>query len=80
MAVLGKTIVVGAPAFSFTNTGLAYVFTKTGASWKQVAELVGSDVVAGEAFGFSVGVSGSTAVVGATGHAKKAGQAYVFEA
>jgi hypothetical protein len=63
-----------------TNTGLAYVFTETAAGWTQTAELVGSDVVAGEAFGFSVGVSGSTAVVGATGHAKKAGQAYVFEA
>jgi hypothetical protein len=80
VAVLGKTIVVGAPAFSFTNTGLAYVFTKTGASWKQVAELVGSDVVAEEAFGVSVAISGTTAVVGALGFSKVAGRVYVFRA
>jgi nucleoside-specific outer membrane channel protein Tsx len=45
---------------------------------KQLAELVGSDAVAGDDFGISVAVSGGTAVVGATGDSKSPGRAYVF--
>jgi DNA-binding beta-propeller fold protein YncE len=45
---------------------------------QQLAELKGSDTVAGDWFGTSVAVSGSTAMVGAPGHADKAGRAYVF--
>jgi hypothetical protein len=47
-------------------------------SWPQVAELVGSDTEAQDNFGASVAISGATAVVGAVGHAKAAGRAYVF--
>lgn len=77
VASSGTTAVVG----SFHHAGLAgraYVFTKTGAGWKQAAELKGSDTVAGDGFGISVATSGATAVVGATGHAGSAGRAYVF--
>jgi len=56
------------------------VFTGTGAHWSQAAELKGSDTVAGDYFGYSVAVSGTTAVTGADGHAKSTGRAYVFEA
>jgi hypothetical protein len=45
---------------------------------KQMAELVGSDTVANDSFGYSVAISGSTAVVGAPIHAEDAGTAYVF--
>ena len=45
---------------------------------QQVAELKGSDTAAADSFGTSVAVSGSTVVVGAPGHAHKAGRAYVF--
>ena len=45
--------------------GRAYVFTKTATGWKQVAELKGSDTVASDYFGYSVAISGTTAVVGA---------------
>ena len=54
------------------------MFTKTGAGWKQVAELARSDTVAGDDFGNSVAMSGTTAVVGAP-DPKGAGRAYVFE-
>jgi hypothetical protein len=41
--------------------------------------LKGSDTVVGDEFGFSVAISGTTAIVGALGHAG-GGRAYVFEA
>jgi nucleoside-specific outer membrane channel protein Tsx len=61
-----------------SETVPAYVFTETGGAWKQVAELKGSDTVAGNAFGYSVAISGTTAVVGADAHADGAGRAYLF--
>ena len=79
VAISGTTIVVGAPVIT-KEAGRAYVFTKTASGWKQAAELKGSDTVAGDDFGDSVAISGTTAVVGADGHAKAAGRAYVFEA
>jgi len=77
VAISGTTAVVGADGHA-NGAGRAYVFTKTGATWKQVAELKGSDTVAGDEFGWSVAISGTTAVVGARNHAKFAGGAYVF--
>jgi hypothetical protein len=77
VAASGSTIVVGA-AFHASNAGRAYVFTRTAAGWRQTAELKGSDTVANDYFGSSVGVSGSTIVVGAEDHASFAGAAYVF--
>ena len=77
VAISGTTIVVGAPGYA-KSAGRAYVFTKTGASWKQADELKGSDTVAGDYLGYSVAISGTTAVVAAPGYAKEAGRAYVF--
>ena len=77
VAVSGTTAVVGAEGHA-DDAGLAYVFAKTGRYWKQVAELKGSDVVAGDFFGDSVAISGRTAVVGAWGYGRDAGRAYVF--
>ena len=76
VAVSGTTAVVGAPGHSEV-AGRAYVFARTAAGWKQAAELSGSDTIAGDAFGYSVAVSGATAVVGAPIHGD-AGSAYVF--
>jgi hypothetical protein len=76
VAVSGSTVIVGAPG----NGGScrSYVFIRTSSGWKQVAELKGSDTAIGDDFGESVAISGSTIVVGANGHANKAGRAYVF--
>jgi drug/metabolite transporter superfamily protein YnfA len=78
VAATSGTIVVGAFAHA-SSAGRAYVFTKTATGWHQSAELVGSDTVEGDQFGYSVAVAGSTIVAGATRHAS-AGRAYVFEA
>jgi hypothetical protein len=79
VAISGTTAIVG--AFGHASfAGRAYVFTKTTTGWKQAAELKGSDTVAGDRFGASVAISGTTAIVGAWDHASGAGRAYVFTA
>jgi nucleoside-specific outer membrane channel protein Tsx len=77
VAISGTSAVVGASGYA-RDVGRAYVFAKTGAGWKQAAELKGSDTVAGDYFGDSVAISGTTIVAGAPVFTKEAGQAYVF--
>ena len=77
VAISGSTVVVGAYDHA-KDVGRAYVFTKTASGWTQVAELKGFDSVADDYFGWSVAISGSTAVVGAVGHASYMGSVYVF--
>jgi hypothetical protein len=76
VAVSGSTAIIGAEGVS--KAGAAFVFDKSPLGWNQVAELKGSDTATGDSFGDSVGISGSTAVVGAFGHGASAGRAYVF--
>ena len=85
VAVSGDTVVIGAQADDHTggtDAGSAYVFVRSGAVWTQQAKLTASDAAAGDVFGYSVGVSGDTAVIGARydDHAggTDAGSAYVF--
>ena len=78
VAISGTTAVVGANGHA--KAGRAYVFIETTTGWHQVAELKGSDAVVGDDFGSSVAISGTTAIVGANGHAKNTGRVYVFEA
>src|ERR1022692_1865933 len=80
VSVSGDTAVVGASFAAFggsVSQGKAYVFVRSGTTWTQQQKLTASDGVAGDAFGFSVSVSGDTAVVGATGNNSQ-GAAYVF--
>ena len=73
VAVSGRTAIVG--AYGRANyAGRAYVFSRTATRWKQVAELKASRSVARYWFGYSVAVSGTTAVVGEP----YANTAYVF--
>jgi hypothetical protein len=89
VAISGDTIVVGAwghKVGSNGGQGDAYLYVKPAAGWKdatQSAELRVTDGVTNDHFGYSVGVSGSTVVVGAPDRnvdalAADAGQAYVF--
>ena len=64
VAIDGDTIVVGAPG-TVSLPGAAYVFVRSQSVWTQQAKLVADDGRAGDQFGFSVAVSGNTAVVGA---------------
>ena len=85
VAIDGDTIVVGAlvgDTTTSTDSGVAYVFTRSGTTWSQQATLGASDAANGDQFGISVAVDGDTAVVGAhkddTGAGADAGSAYVF--
>ena len=78
-AISGNVAVLGAPGFS-KAAGRSFVFVKSKTVWTQAAELKGSDTVAGDYFGYSAAVSGTTAIAGADGHAKSAGRAYLFQA
>jgi hypothetical protein len=77
VAISGSTIVVGAFDHA-SEAGRAYVFTKSSAGWRQSAELVGSDTVAGDGFGVSVAISGETVAVGSGLAASDAGRGYLF--
>ncbi|MGA3025586.1 MAG: BACON domain-containing carbohydrate-binding protein [Bryobacteraceae bacterium] len=77
VSVSGNTAVIGACRKTINANpvqGAAYVFAPSGGVWTQQQELTASDGAAGDNFGYSVSVSGDTAVVGAYGH----GAAYVF--
>jgi hypothetical protein len=83
--IAGTTAIIGAPNHA-NDEGGAHVLVKTADGWKETAELEGSDIVGrevpglgGDFFGEAVAISGSTAVVGADGHANYAGRAYVFK-
>ena len=91
VAISGTTIVAGAPYDStYPSYGEAYVFVMPPGGWvseTQTAELSASDhsnpTGGDEYFGWSVGVSGTTIVVGAyhqkgTGGYAAPGEAYVF--
>ncbi len=79
VSISGDTVVVGAYEEdsnatgvngdqnnnSAANSGAAYVFVRDGTSWSQQAYLKASNTGAGDRFGFNVGVSGDTVVVGA---------------
>lgn len=72
LALYGSTAVVGAP-FKNSDTGVAYVFVRSRGKWSEQAKLTTSDAAAGDQFGWSVALSGSTAVVGAPGKNSKTG-------
>ncbi len=81
VAISGDTIVVGAfredssatgvngndADNSATDSGAAYVFTRTGVTWTQQAYLKASNTEATDYFGESVAISGDTIVVGGEG-------------
>jgi hypothetical protein len=83
VAISGDSIIVGAPVgdSSAANSGAAFVFTRSGSTWTQEAELNASDAAASDEFGFSVDIKGETAIVGAraeTAGGAAAGAAYTY--
>ncbi len=85
VAVSGDSALVGASANDAptSNSGAAYVFARSGGSWSQQAKLTAPDGAADDRFGYSVGLDGTTALVGAFGHdtlaGPDAGAAYAFQ-
>jgi hypothetical protein len=85
VALDGNTAVIGASnrgldgVRSFHGVGGAYVFVRTGTTWSQQALLLPpAGTSSGEFFGFSVGISGSTVLVGAPGDALSRGAVFEF--
>jgi hypothetical protein len=84
LALRGDTLAIGAqqepipadggPDASLPYAGAAYVFTRSGATWTQAAQLSASNATAYAEFGASVALGSDTLVIGASG----AGAAYVF--
>jgi hypothetical protein len=67
-----------------SNTGAAYVYTRSGSTWTQQAVLTASDGATGDRFAFGVAISrnGSVIIAGANGendNGSNAGAAYVFK-
>ena len=64
-----------------SSSGAAYVYEHNGNSWNEAAKLTASDAAQGDAFGHSVSLSESRALVGARSddnQANASGSAYVF--
>jgi hypothetical protein len=85
VAMSDGMVVVGAPNHRVganENQGAAYVFVRKGATWTQQPVLTVTDGRAGEFFGVSVALSGSTVLIGTNGSDVSAneaqGAAYVF--
>ena len=86
VAIDGNTAVIGAvdrglnALRSFHGIGGAYVFVRHGTTWSQQALLLPDslDNVVGESFGFSVGLSGRTLLVGAPGDSGEQGAVFEF--
>ncbi len=85
VAISGDTALVGSyldDVGVVSDQGSAYVFTRSGSTWTQQAQLSASDGAANDRFGVAVGVSGDTVVVGAyfddVGLTSNQGSAYVF--
>lgn len=67
-----------------SNTGAAYVYTRSGSTWTQQATLTASDGASGDRFAIGVSISrnGSFVIAGASGendNGTNAGAAYVFK-
>ncbi|SPE43302.1 conserved exported hypothetical protein [Candidatus Sulfopaludibacter sp. SbA3] len=77
VAVSGDTAVIGA-AQNPNKPGAAYVFARTNNVWSQQQKLAASGGTALDLFGYSVGVSGDTAVIGSIYRASQARAADVF--
>ena len=84
VSLSGDTALAGASGDSDAGdcSGSAYVFARTGTVWSQEAKLTASDAAEWDFFGWSVSLSGITALVGAfeddLGGRTDCGSAYVF--
>lgn len=81
----GNKALIGAPnkTVTYSNQGAAYVFTRSGSTWTQQAQLIASDPSSTALFGRSVAINstGTTAIIGAYGKAgsyTNQGAAYAF--
>jgi hypothetical protein len=80
VSLSGTTAIIG--AYLDGGVGSAYVFEYDGTNWVQIQELTASDASDADNFGWSVGISGTTAIVGSRlsdAADTDSGSAYIFE-
>lgn len=84
VAISGETAVIGAMQADGTlaNQGAAYAYVRSGTAWTQQQKLTASDPAGFAQFGYSVDISGETAIIGSrlarVGANANQGAAYVF--
>jgi uncharacterized repeat protein (TIGR01451 family) len=85
VAISGDTALIGAfldVVGANVDQGSAYVFVRSGTTWTEQQKLTALDGAATDRFGYSVSISGDTAVIGAywddVGANGNQGSAYVF--
>ncbi|MDY7109936.1 MAG: hypothetical protein SYC29_14990 [Planctomycetota bacterium] len=83
VSISGDAAVIGAHADDGSGpySGSAYVFRYNGGEWVEEAKLVASDGATSDLFGYSVSISGDTALIGAYGDDDNgwlSGSVYVF--
>ena len=83
VAVDGDTALIGAPNDddNGSSSGSVYVFTRSGGVWTEQAKLTASDGAPSDIFGYSLALSGDTALIGAPvddDNGIGSGSAYVF--
>ena len=83
LSLSGNTLLVGADGVddSGVDAGAAYVFVENAGTWTQEAKLLASDGATNDYFGWSVSLSGDSALMGAYGdddNGAESGSAYVF--
>jgi hypothetical protein len=84
VAISGVYAVVGAPTSGTDDSGAVYVFRHWRDDWDQVAKITSTDATpAGDGFGSSIAIDGTTIVVGSPYDdegASNAGAIYIFDA
>lgn len=83
VAVHGDTVAVGAyrDDDGGSDSGSAYIYTRSGTTWNQQAKLIASDGLTGDRFGWSVDIYDDTALIGAyydDDNGARSGTAFVF--
>ena len=83
VSIYGDSAIVGARLedANDSNTGAAYIFTRSGNTWTQQQKIVGNDTEANDYFGNSVSIYSDSAIVGAPYEdaiGSNAGAAYIF--
>jgi hypothetical protein len=83
VSLSGTTLLMGSPLDDDNGaaSGSAYVFTRSGSTWVQQQKILAPDGATNDNFGYSVSISGGTALIGAWADddlGSSSGSAYVF--
>ena len=84
VSISGDTAVIGASGDDDNGdaSGSAYVYVRSNGVWSEQQKLTASDGALGDYFGYSVSISGKTAVIGAyrdDDNGSSSGSAYVYD-